>query len=491
MSQHEKAATAIKNYIKLYKAAVDETPVSPAEVSRKWADCNQAKELRNEAVQAAIQPYEDAEKAILALKETINDAQRDFPELTEEIIAAEGFHGDMRTALAAALFDTQQKLTEEKVVENYGKLLEEQRDEIGRQLWDKEDLSDDIAEIKESWKQQAEDPQVDIKNANTMLALQSRQISALQNEIAAERERSALKMQDAVEQARDELLKEQEQRIHQKAEERFAELEKEHRIALKAAHDKYQNETIQQLKRQTIAHSQHTQDVATERELLVTAELNKIHLEELEQLEQKFEAEKAEIKESFESEMMAVQADHQTKLAVSNTIFDATNDAVKAKNEVARQTNEARKLALGVRTLFRNVMRGGKDLEASMNTIRRNGDENTKEILDRLVEQNSDILSRGVVSGRELRNQFQAIILEARDLVYVPEDSNLISRTLALARSRLEYLTGVLPEKIPPPNEIDVENLQNKDYLAFATYWLCGECIRKWTKMSISNQNFR
>merc|ERR1719480_152961 len=134
----------------------------------------------------------------------------------------------------------------------------------------------------------------------------------------------------------------------------------------------------------------------------------------------------------FENSLKDLQANHESQLEACNSKFDGFNDAVVAKNAVAAKTNQARKIALGARTLFRNVMSGNKSLSSSMQTLRNHGDETVLEILDRLTQQNSSILSRGVISGKNLKIQFHALILEARDSIYIPDNSNLFERTLAL-----------------------------------------------------------
>lgn len=478
-------AVEIANYTKLYRKAMDNTKFSEKEKSEHWANCSEGAERRKTAQEAAIEPVREAKELILKLKESINEAQEKFPELGESIIQAETWRGDMERELQEAILARNARVLEGEAMNKYGELIQERREEIEKELFNEDAVPDDIVKIKDSWKQAAEEiePSKDLHYLNTVLASQHHQISTLRKDLESEREKSALKMKDAVEQARDDLLREAEEKIQEETRIRFQELEKEHKIALDNAHQKYENEVIMQIKRQTLAHVQHTQDVADDREELIRAQMTEQHEKFLAELESKHAEATAEMSLKFENSLKDLQANHESQLEACNSKFDGFNDAVVAKNAVAAKTNQARKIALGARTLFRNVMSGNKSLSSSMQTLRNHGDETVLEILDRLTQQNSSILSRGVISGKNLKLQFQTLILEARDSIYIPDNSNLFERTLALARSRFEYMSGILPYKIPPPTEINLETLENKEVLAYATYCVETGDLEKATRL--------
>lgn len=466
----ETAAKAVMEYTALLRIAMDEQAYSHEQQSENWQTAAEALQRRESARKLTIDAVKLAREKLLAFKALINSISSSNPEISDDILRAEDWYSEMTQELNTSIMKTAVKLSEANVLAEYSKVIQESRDKFQKELFAEENLPDDIVKIKEGWMAQADKPRLENDELNALLAHSYRQINALKEELKSEREKISDKMSNAIEGERSTLLAEATKKIELETEQRFIELKKQYEERIFEVKKRYEDEVIVQLKRQTAAHVGNVTDIVKATEVNVSTQLHEIHTLELAEIENDQQTALNNLANSHANDIFNLTVDHETQLAKCSGILDGTNAAISVHALVENQTNSARKLALAVRSFATAVRRGNASVQKQLDVIRAHGDETTIEIIDRISEKNTSILSRGVIPQRELKQQFFQLIAEARDCLYVPEESNILSRTAGVFQSKIMYLARMLPSSLKPPAEIEVDAMSSADMLAYATY---------------------
>jgi len=284
-------------------------------------------------------------------------------------------------------------------------------------------------------------------------------------------------MQDAVSAEREQLLEEATAKVTLETEAKFQELQRLHEEKILKIRKQYEDEVILQLRRQTASHVTHISEVVAAAETSTTEKLQQCHEIEKTQMTSDFEEKIQNVKDQASTEIKEALMEHQTQLGMSVAHLEGVHAALSEHGAIESTIDGARRLAIAARSMVRNVMKGGQSLAQDVEVISKYGNEATKEILERVVAANAEILGRGVLSQKELKKRFHQMIDELRILQFMPDECNIVERSLNTFIAEAKYMSKTLPTSLAPPKS--VENMASSDILAYATYCVEQENIEQ------------
>jgi len=452
----EAALQAIAQHtLKLKEAMEAESP--PDQKSAQWKDLEAALNDRSRTVDEAGAALLKAKDALETLRSVIDKGKGSkVAAVRPLVLAAEENLHSMVVDLDQVVTKVQSAQSEAKIVSQYSDLVNEAK------LQFQKELSSITPEVQANWKGLTGKLTAD--DLNSLIAHAHRRIDQLNREMAEQRVREQIHIEQALEQQKLEDQKMLEQAVGTALEHSREEARLEQERKLVELREVMEAEMRTQLRRQAAAHTDHLRDVLKVQEQELRAEAEEVLSGKMLEAETQYRRLSQEQLDNFTLDMNAAYAR-----------LKGMEEAIDSHVIAEEEARKAHMLWLSVEGLNFALRTAGADsptepLDGAAAAVRDScgSDEFAAALAGALP---ADALSRGVYSEASLRARFHALRPLARRVALVDETHN------SLYQYFLSYLQAALlfeESELAPPAQLAVPGDLADPFrvLAYATYCL-------------------
>ncbi|KAI1883827.1 hypothetical protein AGOR_G00236010 [Albula goreensis] len=455
LAAQDAAIKAISVHTQRLKEAMEDAEASPDLKSQQWRVLEDALKERSKTVDEATDALQTARAELEKLKGVIDQGKKsNISSGRAQILAAEENLHRMMVDLDNVANKVETAKSEAKILSQYSELVTEAKAQFQKEL-------DSITpEIQSGWKGLTGKLSPD--DLNSLIAHAHRRIDQLNRELAEQRVREQIHIDNALEQQKMEDKKALEVAVMTALEHSREEMRLEQQRKVEQVREVMEAEMRTQLRRQAAAHSDHLRDVLKVQEQELRAEAQETLTSKMMDQETHFRRQAQEQLDNFTLDMNAAYAR-----------LKGMEEAIDSHVIAEEEARKAHQLWLSVEALNYTLRSAGAErptepLEAAVKAVRESCSENefAQALTTALPEES---LQRGVYSEASLRARFYGIRQLARRVAMIDETRN------SLYQYFLSYLQSMLlfePEQLAPPAKLSSEDLDTFKLLSYATYCL-------------------
>lgn len=450
LGSYEKAVQAIEEHKESLQRALD----APQDQSQTiaWNDVKSASQKKNSAVSAAENSGLNVRKSFEKLKNIIQDGQK------SKVTAKNPTLLNAEEVLSKAVYELQKAestvtlaLAETNILAEYQKLVEQGKEQFRKEL---QSLVPDV-KVSEKGKKLSED------ELNYLIAHAHRKVDQLQKQLAAQQAGEKTRVEQLLNAQHKEYEKLVSHNVSLELERQQRELQIAYQKKLNDSNEEFEQELLQQLRRQAAAHSEHIRDV-------LQAQRKNLEIE---------------FEDLVDDKVREARYEFQQELAGSLGRLQGIESGLKSRAELDCSLRRAQHLRQACQALDHSIRLGNanaknweeqlKPLASEVTAISRTGEIEGKFVQAVLGAIPEEAIHRGVFTEDALKDRFFKVDRVCRQVAMIDErGGNLLKFALSYLQSLFVFPNTNLPAVELSDEPFDVSKLNTFDILDRAKWYI-------------------